>query len=104
MAVTWTRRYGSGHLAEITKRFEATYSLEVFTPSGERLLDVALLLPSMKLARQTADFVTNDTRNAPPGAWIRRAVEGSRDTRTRFDVRSPAAHHTAEPRMTTDEP
>ena len=59
MADAWLRSYPSGHSARITKSFERTYSLEVFTPEGERLLDFALLMPSLDLAKETADFVVN---------------------------------------------
>lgn len=59
MPEAWTRSYPSGHRARITKSFETTYSLEVFTASGERLLDFALLLPSLELAQETADYVVN---------------------------------------------
>ena len=59
MADAWTRKYPSGHLARITKSFETTYSLEVFSASGDRLLDFALLLPSLELAQETADYVVN---------------------------------------------
>ena len=59
MAKAWMRSYPSGHQARITKSFETTYSLEVFTPDGERLLDFALLMPSLDLAKETADFVVN---------------------------------------------
>jgi hypothetical protein len=59
MAEAWSRSYPSGHRARITKSFESTYSLEVFTPDGERLLDFALLMPSLDLAKETADFVVN---------------------------------------------
>jgi hypothetical protein len=59
MADEWKRSYPSGHSARITKSFETTYSLEVFTPEGERLLDFALLMPSLDLAKETADFVVN---------------------------------------------
>jgi hypothetical protein len=59
MANAWMRSYPSGHRARITKSFETTYSLEVFTPEGERLLDFALLMPSLDLAKETADYVVN---------------------------------------------
>lgn len=59
MADAWMRNYPSGHCARISKTFETTYSLEVFTPDGERLLDFALLMPSLELAQETADFVVN---------------------------------------------
>lgn len=59
MADAWMRRYPSGHQARITKSFEATFSLEVFTPGGDRLLDFALLMPSLDLAKETADYVVN---------------------------------------------
>jgi hypothetical protein len=59
MPNAWVRNYPSGHSARITKSFETTYSLEVFTPEGERLLDFALLMPSLDLAKETADFVVN---------------------------------------------
>src|SRR5687768_15653293 len=55
MSNAWSRSYPSGHRARITKSFESTYSLEVFTPDGERLLDFALLMPSLDLAKETAD-------------------------------------------------
>ena len=55
----WVRSYPSGHSARITKSFETTYSLEVFTPEGQRLLDFALLMPSLDLAKETADYVVN---------------------------------------------
>jgi hypothetical protein len=59
MANAWMRSYPSGHSARITKSVEATYSLEVFTPDGDRLLDFALLVPSLDLAKETADYVVN---------------------------------------------
>ena len=59
MADAWMRSYPSGHRARITRSFETTYLLEVFTPSGERLLEFALLMPSLELAQETADFVVN---------------------------------------------
>lgn len=59
MATAWMRNYPSGHCARITKSFESTFSLEVFTPQGDRLLDFGLLMPSLELAMETADFVVN---------------------------------------------
>ena len=59
MTDAWMRKYPSGHRARITKSFEATYSLEVFTTSGDRVLDFALLMPSLELAKETADFIVN---------------------------------------------
>lgn len=59
MADAWMRSYPSGHYARITKTFDATYSLEVFTPAGEPLLEFALLMPSLRLAQETADVVVN---------------------------------------------
>jgi hypothetical protein len=59
MAEAWQRSYPSGHSARITKSLETAYSLEVFTPEGERLLDFALLVPTLDLAKETADFVVN---------------------------------------------
>lgn len=59
MADSWMRNYPSGHRARITRSFETTYSLEVFTPEGARLLDFALLMPSLELAQETADYVVN---------------------------------------------
>lgn len=59
MADAWMRTYPSGHRARITKSFETTFSLEVFGRNGERLLDFTLLLPSLELAQETADFVVN---------------------------------------------
>jgi hypothetical protein len=59
MAEAWQRSYPSGHSARITKSVETTYALEVFTPEGERLLDFALLVPTLDLAKETADFVVN---------------------------------------------
>ena len=59
MADAWKRSYPSGHSARITKSVETTYALEVFTPDGERLLDFALLVPTLDLAKETADFVVN---------------------------------------------
>jgi hypothetical protein len=59
-------RYSSGHQARITKSFDATFSLEVFTPEGDRLLDFALLMPSLDLAKETADYVVNDHGDA----WV----------------------------------
>jgi hypothetical protein len=66
VADAWMRRYPSGHQARITKSFEATFSLEVFTPSGERLLEFDLLMPSLELAKETADFIVN----AQGGPWV----------------------------------
>ena len=66
MAEAWHRSYPSGHSARITKSVETTYSLEVFTPKGERLLDFALLMPTLDLAKETADFVVN----APGEPWV----------------------------------
>ena len=75
MPEAWTRSYPSGHRARITKSFETTYSLEVFTASGERLLDFALLLPSLELAQETADYVVN----AQGEPWVEVAADAGAD-------------------------
>jgi hypothetical protein len=62
----WLRSYPSGHRARITRRLETTFSLEVFTPEGERLLDFALSMPSLDLAKRTADYVV-DAKGHP---WV----------------------------------
>jgi hypothetical protein len=71
----WSRTYPSGHRARITKSFERTYSLEVFTASGDRLLDFALLLPSLELAQETADYVVN----AQGEPWIATSADEDSD-------------------------
>ena len=75
MPEAWTRSYPSGHRARITKSFETTYSLEVFTASGERLLDFALLLPSLELAQETADYVVN----AQGEPWVEVSADRAAD-------------------------
>jgi hypothetical protein len=72
----WSRAYPSGHRARITKSFERTYSLEVFTASGDRLLDFALLLPSLELAQETADYVVN----AQGEPWIATTADEASDS------------------------
>jgi hypothetical protein len=59
MSHTLTRTYPTGHRARIVQVVGTSYSLEVFTPEGERLLDFALMVPSIDLAKDTADFVVN---------------------------------------------
>ena len=75
MPDAWSRRYPSGHRARITKSFERTYSLEVFTASGDRLLDFTLLLPSLELAQETADYVVN----AQGEPWIPTSADAKSD-------------------------
>jgi hypothetical protein len=46
----------------------------VFTPEGERLLDFALLMPSLDLAKETADYVVNAEGNP----WVSTASDARR--------------------------
>jgi hypothetical protein len=73
VADAWMRNYPTGHRARITKSFEATFSLEVFTTSGDRMLDFALLMPSLELAKETADFIIN-SQGEP---WVPMSRESS---------------------------
>ena len=76
MPDTWSRTYPSGHRARITKSFERTYSLEVFTAAGDRLLDFALLLPSLELAQETADYIVN----AQGEPWVATTADEASDS------------------------
>lgn len=89
MPEAWTRKYPSGHRARITKSFETTYSLEVFSAAGDRLLDFALLLPSLELAQETADYVVN----AEGEPWIATSRDDDSDPKP-----APPSHKFPRPR------
>ena len=85
MPDAWSRTYPSGHRARITS-FGAHASLEVFTASGDRLLDFALLLPSLELAQETADYVVNAQGESM-----------DRNERTRLRIRRRPTHDRPRP-------
>lgn len=66
MATAWTRSYACGHRARITKRYTSTFLLEIFTMTGDSLLRLSLLMPTLESAQQTADAVVS----AQSDPWV----------------------------------
>lgn len=64
MAAEWICIYPSGYSAIVSNRIGTLHDLEIRSPEGHRLADIALLLFSKEEAIQKADLIVG-TRSKP---------------------------------------
>ena len=64
IASEWIRQYPSGYSAVVSHRIGTLHYLEIRSPNGDRLADIALLLFSREEAMQKADLIVG-TRSQP---------------------------------------